>query len=88
MDGSSHPEVFYNIDALEVLKFTRIILCFVLRSLEFVCERFFWGTTGLWSDYWIFAAVFTLIINATLLLSIGHLVRTKISFILFQKIMK
>ena len=42
VDGSSHPEVFRKISALEILNFTRIIQYFVLRSLEFVFERFFW----------------------------------------------
>ena len=43
VDGSSHPEVFYKICALEILNFTRTIQYFVLRSLEFVFERFFGG---------------------------------------------
>ena len=54
VDGSSHPEVFYKICALEILNFTRTIQYFVLRSLEFVFERFLGGRTGLWSAYWIF----------------------------------
>ena len=49
VDGSSHLEVFCKISALEILNFTRIIQYFVLRSLEFVFERFFGGRTGIWS---------------------------------------
>ena len=40
MDGNRHPEVFYKISALEILNFTRIIQCLLLRSLEFACGRF------------------------------------------------
>lgn len=43
VDGSSHVEGFCKISALETLNFTKIIHCFVLRSLEFVCGRFFLG---------------------------------------------
>ena len=43
VDGSSHVEGFCKISALETLNFTKIIQCFVLRSLEFVCGRFFLG---------------------------------------------
>ena len=50
VDGSSHPEMFCKISALEIVNITRIIQCFVLRSLEFVCERFFGGRAGLWSE--------------------------------------
>ena len=47
VDGSSHLEVFCKISALETLNFTRIIQCFMLKSLEFAFERFFWARTGL-----------------------------------------
>ena len=51
VDGSSHPEVFCKISAIEILNFTRTIQYFELRSLEFVFKRlFFGGKTGLWSD--------------------------------------
>ena len=46
MDGSSHPEVFCKIGVFEIPNFTRIIQCFMFRSLKFVYGRFFFLGRG------------------------------------------